>query len=854
MQMMVRTRVSSGAWLSIISVIVLSLFAGCKPSEKAPGSPETSSSQNTETPQPAGPGYFKTSFQTESEFVVENIVTDIAEMLYFAGHHDLPARKAIVVTSREAGGDPDAPIFDVTVQLGDSPAIQTKLTISGPIWSEAVYADLTSTLAESLKLPSPSTAPEEDVSMLDHLTDGLPETIAQEDLELSTNLENDFTNPALHEQAAALLGAFALRENSGAFYDIRLPLCRMTAHLALARFLSGDHPPGIVGQVADCMLSSEMNNQAAALEQLDHLATAQKPVAVWARTLRARNTLDFRPLDAATNTPGVEQIAWFAAYSAANNRSVAWAKIGEAVGDRPDFCRLGASLGYDVGMGNVMLQIWLPLEIRETSAVYKVMQGRELPEKDFVAALNSDPDRCFVRESKSVSHVRVIGWGLWALQLQHHLCQAVTTDFRSLRNYLGLPKESSEFALDSEKQFGHLRFYDFVRRLDCTNAAAYRESTDAGWAFTVKYPQLTPIAWMNYLCGRVSFAPLYRPIPNPHCNEWTSHNPLPGTAYDVDARLNFPSFTGDGRDLTKVMKVHELAPYDLGICKYIGRSYTTNWTYEAANSTFGRLLPYSALAASCIADSQAGDPAQYEKLMELAVKWDPSFYQNLAEYEWNHGQTNEAMKTYERQEQFDPDAVALSNLAERRVRYYLATGQKQKAKETADFAGDVYSARGLAAKALYFEETGDLAEAFDWYGKIEERYQMADDLLYFCCRHTTSTGDAELDKRMSDRLQTWYRQGEKVSLSQLSQPPADGVAVSNAGPILEELAIKNGDIIVAVRGIRVHNLTQYFIARDLNPAPELKIIYWQGSGYREATVTLNAEHRLGADFVNYTTK
>jgi hypothetical protein len=212
------------------------------------------------------------------------------------------------------------------------------------------------------------------------------------------------------------------------------------------------------------------------------------------------------------------------------------------------------------------------------------------------------------------------------------------------------------------------------------------------------------------------------------------------------------------------------------------------------------------------------------------------------------------MKTYERQEQFDPDAVALSNLAERRVRYYLATGQKQKAKETADFAGDVYSARGLAAKALYFEETGDLAEAFDWYGKIEERYQMADDLLYFCCRHTTSTGDAELDKRMSDRLQTWYRQGEKVSLSQLSQPPADGVAVSNAGPILEELAIKNGDIIVAVRGIRVHNLTQYFIARDLNPAPELKIIYWQGSGYREATVTLNAEHRLGADFVNYTTK
>src|SRR5205814_8556430 len=144
--------------------------------------------------------------------------------------------------------------------------------------------------------------------------------------------------------------------------------------------------------------------------------------------------------------------------------------------------------------------------------------------------------------------------GLWALQLQHHLCLAVTTDFHSLRNKLGLPEETAQFARDCEKQFGDLRFYDFVRRLDCTNVATYRKSTDAGWAFMVKYPHLTPMAWMSYLSGHPSFAPLYRPIPNPHCNEWTLHNPLPGTAYDVDARLNFPSFTGDGgRDIRKVL-------------------------------------------------------------------------------------------------------------------------------------------------------------------------------------------------------------------------------------------------------------------------------------------------------------
>jgi len=854
MQLAARTKAFSSAWLGIMAMIGLGFCAGCKPTEHPPSPAETPTSQTTPPGPPGEQGYFRTSFQTEAQFVVESIVADIAEMLYFAGNHALPAGQSIVVNSREAGGDADAPIYDVTVQFGDSTVIQTKLTISGPIWSEAVYADLTSTLAKALKLASPSTVPDEGVTMLEHLTDGLSETMVREDLLLSTNLENDFTNPGLHEQAAALLGAFALRENSGVFYDIRLALCRMTAHLALARFLSGEHSSGIVGQVADCMLLTGMNNEAAAIEQLDHLDTAQKPVAIWARTLRARNTLDFRPLDAATNVPGVEQVAWFEAYSAASSRSMAWTRIGKAVEDQPDFCRLAGAMGYDVGMGNVMLRIWLPLEIRESSGIYQQMQGGELSEENLVAALNHDPDRCFVRESSGAPRVRVIGWGLWALQLQHQLCLAVTTDFHALRDRLGLPDAATEFAQNSEQRFGHLRFYDFVRRLDCTNAATYRASTDAGWAFTVKDPQLTPIAWMDYLCGSVSFAPPYRPIPNPHCNEWTSHNPLPGTAYDVDARLDFPSFTGDHRDITKVLKVHELAPYDLGVCKYIGRWYTTNWTYEVANSTFGRLLPYSAVAAECIADSRSDKPEQYEKLMELGAKWDPSLYYDLAEYEWKLGQTNEAMKTYEEEEQLDPDAVLLASLAERRVRYYLSTGQKQKAKETADFAGEVYSQRGLTAKAVYFEETGNLAQAFDWYSKIEERYQTADELLHFCCRHTAASGDTELDKRISDRLQVWYNQQQKVSRSQLSKPPTDGVAISNAGPILEALAIKSGDVIVAVRGIRVHNMTQCFLARDMDRAPELKIIYWQGSGYREATLTLNSEHRLGADLINYNPK
>ncbi|HEX3716349.1 MAG TPA: hypothetical protein VH595_00130 [Verrucomicrobiae bacterium] len=783
--------------------------------------------------------------------MVENIVTDIAEMLYFARNHSLPGANAIVVDAQEAGGLPDAPSYDMTIQIGDTHPIKTKLAVSGPIWSESVYSDLTAVLAKSLQLNSPSKAPAEDVSMLDKLTDSLAQTIANEDVKLSSNLEADFINPGLHEQAAALLGAFALRENSGLFYDIRLPLCRMTAHLALARFLSGDHSPGLVGRVADCMALTLMNNEVTAIDQIGHLDTAQKPVATWARVLRAYNNLDFRSLDVATNVPGIEQVAWFKAYSAASSRSVAWNMVGQAVERQPDFCRMACAMGYSVEMGNVMMRVWLPLEYREIGQVYEAIQGRKLQKGDFIDSLNSNPDRCFVNGSTGAARVRVIGWGLWAMQLQHHLCEAVTGTYWSLSYKLGLPEQSWNFAQEYENSFGQLRFYGFVRRLLCTNEVTYHASTDEGWAFEAQHPQLTPMEWMDYLAAKVSFAPLYRPIPNPHCNEWTSHNPLPGTAYDVDERVDFPSFTGGAQGASKVHKAHEMAPYDIGFCKYIGRSYGTNWTHEAAGATFDQLLPYSATAAACIADSLVKKPEQYEKMMKIAVQWDPSYYQTLASYEWNRGKTNEAMKFYEDQEQTDPDAVSLANLAPMRVTYYLATGQKQKAKEVADFAAGVYSSNGLEAKGEYLEKTGDLSGAFDWFGKIEERYNNIIPLLEFCCRHVGSTGDADLDKNIVNRLAAWSKGREKVTLSDFSAPPTDGVSLYNVRPALAALSVNDGDVIVAERGFRVHNVNDLAITRDIDRSTEMKIIYWHRNGYREITVTLDSGHRLGSLIYNY---
>lgn len=487
------------AWPMAACLLLIPDGFGCKRDK-----PTATKSGQTTQRLVAGPAYFKTPFQDESQFVVENITTDIAEMVYFARNHRLPDRKRFAVEATELLSTADAPAYEVTIKLGTSSPVRATVTVSGPIWSPSVYADLTAAIAREVGLDSPSSGQTNDTTMLAYLTDGLAETIEKQNLELSEDLQKDFLNPALHEQAASLLGAFALRENSGVFHDIRLALCRMTAHLALARFLASPNPPDLNGELANCMLLTLMNNQVAALDELKKVDTKDRVAATWARALQAYASSDFRNLTRADLAPGVERIAWFWAYSAANSRSVAWEKARQEVTRIPDYSRIVAGMGYSVQMGNVMLQSWLPLEYEEIGKIYQLSHGQELEKKEWVAALNEAPQRCFKPEHKGTPQISVIGWGLWALQLQHHLCHAIATDYNSLQRKLGVHDEARQFAEKFESELGGLRFYPFVHRLVCADAASYRKSVDEGWAFWTEFPHLTPIKWPDYLCSKVS--------------------------------------------------------------------------------------------------------------------------------------------------------------------------------------------------------------------------------------------------------------------------------------------------------------------------------------------------------------
>lgn len=102
------------------------------------------------------------------------------------------------------------------------------------------------------------------------------DTITRENLRLSRLLQEHPRSAALHEQAALLL-AVAAGQQAAADTDVRPLLCRMTAHLAVARALHGDVLSSD-GQMAERLLAQLSDREAAAARATD-AAWVDGPVA-----------------------------------------------------------------------------------------------------------------------------------------------------------------------------------------------------------------------------------------------------------------------------------------------------------------------------------------------------------------------------------------------------------------------------------------------------------------------------------------------------------------------------------------------------------------------------------------------
>lgn len=799
---------------------------------------------------------FKTSYQNESQFIVDEVLTDIAEMACYSANKKLPDTKRITVrTTEQKDSKFRAPVYDVEMRL-DKTAVKFVLKIEGPIWSPANYFEAAAKMAGALRLPQGNlpAAGAEDASLLKALLDEKPGGLARRDRELSDQLRGDFTNPDLHEKAALLLGVFALRDSAAAFYDVRLPLCRMTAHLAFSRGLSGDTRWGIHGRVANAMIMTIENNERDALAELERW---QEPsLETWRRVLAARNRHDYRELQKVKQRTLVENVEMFRAYTDSVDADTAMEHTTPAeLEQSTDYWRAAGAWRGSVAVGNAYLQQAMQQEMKEVAAVYQTYHpGRNMDEKAMIEALNVKPGRCVSRNADGTARVEAVGWSQWSFFLQRHLLGASGRSVDMLRWNLGLESEAKNYARELEKSLGDLYLFPFALYLICSDEAAYGQSVDGMAAVTEATPQLVSSKIWFYIYDPPRFAPQHFAKKTPNMNLWFKHTPPPGTVYDLGARLNQPTLVSrpDVRQLFD--KFLAIAPYDFTVAQntIAARYQSGRPSYEQMEPVYRAGLDFNVHYMQVMALALTNRPAEYEKMMLKIAESSPCIYRTLGIYYLDKGEEQKGIQYLEKSMAECGDAVANASQAGRLIRYYWNQGEKKKAYDVADFAADqVYSGAGLRAKGELLEMDGRYKEAAEYYRKLEERYNTKYDVLRFVARYKAKVGDNAFDDLVKSRVNNVYPAGmEKVKLADFKEAPADGVYISATGPEVTRAGLSQGHIIVALYGTRVHDMDQYGYLRDSSSETELDLIVWTGTQFIEVKAS-PPKLRFGVDFTNY---
>jgi len=85
-----------------------------------------------------------------------------------------------------------------------------------------------------------------------------------------------------------------------------------------------------------------------------------------------------------------------------------------------------------------------------------------------------------------------------------------------------------------------------------------------------------------------------------------------------------------------------------------------------------------------------------------------------------------------------------------------------------------------------------------------------------------------MEKRLSDPFPVGI---EKISPTNFTQRPLNGVVVVIENELTQEASLKRGDVVVAVSGVCVHDWYQYDYARYLEKKPQTTLLVWDGARY-----------------------
>ena len=767
------------------------------------------------------------TIRTEQQWLVGEIVRDVAEIIYYSHNPSAPAGEPKVETTNEPLGTAK---FRVVIEAGGK-RIERRIELKHHLWSANDYVALAAELLTAWpgKPPEPL-AP--DSAMLHSLTTSDSAVMIRQGKRLSDLLSRRPLDPDLHEQAALLVGSLALREGGGDFADTRPALCRMAVHLTLARALrSAEADAGKLARIVTLCLVGRQ------LEALEAIATLGAEQAAWARALKIRATGDWRLLKDAPKATALEQMEKFRALKASGINTRALEFLQEIKAPmHAEWSRVALSHGLSVEHGNIFAKSSVPLELASLGANWQAFSGHPMAEPQLVDLLNRPATRCLVRTIEGKAQLEVLSWGQLAAFHQRHLSEAIATTVDFLRDNLGASQAANSAEQEFRKLLSGLTLYPLVeakiaRTRDASTAPAV--ATKAA-PLVQAHPELVTAANLSSNPALQSQAAMWLQPPMPF-----------GTVYDVAARDDSIRTRGT----PYLQQLAALAPYDYALAKMVSRQSQGTPSAEQVAHARKAIRDFNADAMWDIVRLLEDKPAEYAKLMREICELEPDCFITLAKYFLRHGMLPDAVEAFESAFKRSRNRVLVANNIEWLVNHYFAAGRTDEALQIAKDAADVYSASGLTTMANLLEKMQRFPEAEDYFKKVRERYKDAVGLQHFYTRNR------ERSPAYAQAADAWLaahfpRGTEQVNLTVLREAPTDGVLINSHSRYIRDAGLKVGDVIVAIDGIRVRSDQQYLFLRDQAADQPMRLTVWNGSGYAEVGVNV-PKRRLDCDIKTF---